>query len=107
MKLLIPIAVASAAAFALAPNASAATPPVPEGMHKLCVASGQCLTELIAYNCGPDCFSMDVVDDPKGGTFYNFDPATGQWRAPSNGNWTADGITFTTPSGTTATLSPL
>ena len=107
MKRFIPIAVASAAAVALAPTASGATPPVAEGMHKLCGASGGCLTELVSYNCGPDCFSLDVVDDPKGGTFYRFDPATNQWRAPSNGNWTADGVTFNTPSGSTAVLSPL
>ncbi|BBY44513.1 hypothetical protein [Mycolicibacterium celeriflavum] len=107
MKILIAIAVASAAAIALAPNASAATPPVAEGMHKLCVASGECLTEQVSYNCGPDCFSMDDIADPKSGTHYRFDPATSQWRAPSNGNWTPDGVTFHTPSGTTATLSPL
>lgn len=106
MRLLFPIAVASAAAFALAPSASAATPPVAEGMHKLCGPSGGCLTEMVAYVCGPDCFSLDNPDDPRSGTYYRFDPATGQWRA-GNGNWTADGITFTTPDGTTATLSPL
>ena len=95
--------VATVAGIALAPVASAQTPPIAEGAYTM-TANGASQPEVISYNCGPDCFVMDNPTDPKTGTFYHFDPASGQWQA--HGIWTVDGFTYTAPSGAVAVLTP-
>jgi hypothetical protein len=109
MKILLTSVSLAVVALSFAAPAYAQTPPTPEGTYteQLTRSDGKILFNpgiVVAWNCGPDCFSM-------GNYQYRYDPASSRWQTapdPSNGTcqdgssrsassvwWTTDGENFT------------
>ncbi|MCV7282017.1 hypothetical protein H7J88_20515 [Mycolicibacterium flavescens] len=91
-----------AAALALAPGAGAQTPPpIAPGNYIYTHGDGASIPVTVAYDCGPDCYSVSGADDR-----YEFRwQPQGIWVA-APGIWTADGFDWTHPRGTPGRLTP-
>jgi hypothetical protein len=98
-KIAITVAAFSVAGLALAPLASAEQAPVTEGPHTMTFPGGGQSTVNVAYDCGPDCFSLG---DHSARDEFRFDGA--RWLSP-DGLSTVDGHTFLNKNGKPATLT--
>ncbi len=97
-KIAAAVGALSIAGLALAPLAVAEQAPITEGPHLLSWSNGQANVN-VAYDCGPDCFS---IGDPSSRWELRFHD--GVW-ATADGIWTADGKTLVNSHGIPATLS--
>ncbi|BDB44450.1 MULTISPECIES: hypothetical protein [Mycobacterium] len=107
MKMVVPQPLAfalAASSIALASPALADDPPpvpVTPGQHTLTITSnGHAFAVTVALDCGPACFSMTHET-----TRNEYQWMGDKWLDPSQGLWTADGITFTNRNGRTAIMS--
>jgi hypothetical protein len=98
-KIAITLAAVSIAGLALAPLASAEQAPVTEGPHTFIFSDGAQSAVTVAYDCGPDCFS---VGDYSARDQFRFDGT--RWVTP-DGLSTVDGHTFLNKNGVPATLT--
>ena len=99
-KSLAVLGITGAAALTLAPLAAADTPPpIQPGSYTFHGPGGGSAPENIAWDCGPDCFS---VNDSRH-TEFRLQP-DGRWVAES-GAWTVDGVNFDNPKGQKGTLT--
>lgn len=92
------LAAISVAGLALAPSAAAEQAPVTEGPHTFIWSDGAQSAVTVAYDCGPDCFTMG--DD---GTRYQFNFDGSRWVTPE-GISTADGRSYLNRNGDPGTL---
>jgi hypothetical protein len=98
-KIASALAAVSIAGLALAPSASAEqAPPVTEGPHTFIWSDGGQSAVTVAYDCGPDCFTMGDS------TRYEFRFDGARWVTAS-GISTADGHNFLNKNGIPATLT--
>ncbi len=96
-KIATTLAAVSIAGLALAPLASAQQAPVSEGPHTFIWSDGGQSAVTVAYDCGPDCFTMG---DSTRYTFH-FDGA--RWVSPE-GIATVDGQSYLNKNGIPGTL---
>jgi hypothetical protein len=97
-KIALTVAAVAAAGLALAPVASAEQAPVTEGPHTFLWGDGATAQITVAYDCGPDCFTMG---DYSARDTFRFDGA--RWVTPE-GLSTIDGRTFFNKNGIPATV---
>lgn len=93
------LSVLSIAGLALAPLASAEQAPITEGPHTFYWSDGAQSAVTVAYDCGPDCFTMG---DDSSRDQFRFDGT--RWVTPG-GISTADGHNFLNKNGVPATLA--
>ena len=87
----------SIAGLALAPLASAEQAPVLEGPHTFIWSDGGQSAVTVAYDCGPDCFTMGDS------TRYEFHFDGARWVSPE-GIATVDGHSYLNKNGIPGTL---
>ena len=97
-KIAITLAAVAVTGLALAPLASAEQAPITEGPHTFYWSDGATADVTVAYDCGPDCFTMG---DYSARDTFRFDGA--RWVTPG-GISTADGHTFLNRNGVPATV---
>jgi hypothetical protein len=93
------LATVSIAGLALAPLASAQQAPITEGPYTFLWSDGGHSAVTVAYDCGPDCFTMG--DDE---TRYQFHFDGGRWVSPE-GITTTDGRNYVNKNGIPGTLT--
>jgi hypothetical protein len=98
-KIATTLAAVSIAGLALAPLASAEPAPITEGPHTFWWSDGGESAVTVAYDCGPDCFTMG--DDATRDQFH-FDGS--RWVSP-DGISTGDGHNFLNKNGIPATVT--
>jgi hypothetical protein len=99
-KIATTLAAVSIAGLALAPLASAEqAPPVTEGPHTFIWDDGAQTAVTVAYDCGPDCFTMG---DDSSREVFRFDGT--RWVTPG-GISTVDGHNFLNRNGVPATVT--
>jgi hypothetical protein len=97
-KIALTLAAVSITGLALAPVAAAQQAPVTEGPHTFIWSDGAQSAVTVAYDCGPDCFTMG---DDSSREMFRFDGS--RWVTPG-GISTADGRNFINRNGNPATL---
>jgi hypothetical protein len=97
-KIALTVAAISFAGLALAPLASAEQAPIAEGPHTFYWSDGGQSAITVAYDCGPDCFTMG---DAATRDTFRFDGT--RWVTPG-GISTVDGQNFLNKNGVPATV---
>ena len=92
------VAALSITGLALAPLASAEQAPVAEGPHTFIWSDGGQSAVTVAYDCGPDCFTMGDAE-----TRYQLRFDGARWVSPE-GISTADGRNYLNKNGEPGTL---
>jgi hypothetical protein len=98
-KIATALAAVSIAGLALAPLASAEQAPVTEGPHTWIWSDGAQTAVTVAYDCGPDCFTMG---DDSSRAQFRFDGS--RW-VTSDGVATTDGRSYLNKNGVPGTLT--
>ncbi|MEV3905257.1 hypothetical protein AB0K11_23295 [Mycobacterium sp. NPDC050551] len=98
-KFAIALAAVCIGGLAAAPSASAEQAPLTEGSHTFIFSDGATSAVTVAYDCGPDCFSMG---DASSREQFRFDGA--RWVTAS-GISTADGRNYLNKNGQSATVT--
>lgn len=98
-RIAIYLAIGCIAGLVAAPSASAEQAPLTEGPHTFIFSDGATSAVTVAYDCGPDCFSMG---DASSREQFRFDGA--RWVTPS-GITTVDGRNYLNKNGQSATVA--